>query len=214
MVENRLRELREAAGLSRSALATAASTSQQQIARLESGERKLTTQWAERLAPHLGVSALHMFVSEAVRGSSPLSPVVGVIEEDRLHWMPDRRLFPDRPHPKHAVEPAATLPEGVPYDFVPNISGGGDTFGFAYKWRNASGRFERGIVGLDMTDIALTPERTFALFVSAGTLRFAEFYADPARMEIIFGPDTGKTLEVGKDQFAVVGRIRWNIEIF
>lgn len=51
-----LRQLREAAGLSQTELGDLAGTSQPQIQRLETGDRKLTKEWASRLAPHLGVS--------------------------------------------------------------------------------------------------------------------------------------------------------------
>lgn len=62
-----LRELREAADLSQAALAQLAGTSQPQIKRLEAGERKMTRDWAERLAPHLGVPAQRLiFAPETV----------------------------------------------------------------------------------------------------------------------------------------------------
>lgn len=51
-----IRKYRDRAGLSQAKLADLAGTSQPQIKRLESGERKLTKEWAQRLAPHLGVS--------------------------------------------------------------------------------------------------------------------------------------------------------------
>ena len=51
-----LKDLRARAGLSQAQLAALANTSQPQIKRLEDGERKLTREWAERLAPHLGVT--------------------------------------------------------------------------------------------------------------------------------------------------------------
>lgn len=51
-----LRAFREAKGLSQNELASFAGTSQPQINRLESGQRKLSKEWAERLAPHLGIS--------------------------------------------------------------------------------------------------------------------------------------------------------------
>ena len=60
---NQLRELREKAGLSQAALAEKAGTSQPQIRRLEASQRKLTKQWAERLAPHLQVSAQDLLFS-------------------------------------------------------------------------------------------------------------------------------------------------------
>ncbi|SFL17881.1 S24 family peptidase [Methylorubrum salsuginis] len=52
-----LRHFRSKAGLSQAALASAAGTSQPQIKRLETGERTLTKDWAERLAPHIGIDA-------------------------------------------------------------------------------------------------------------------------------------------------------------
>jgi transcriptional regulator with XRE-family HTH domain len=54
---NSLRKYRHAAGLSQARLAQLVRTSQPQIQRLETGKRKLTKEWAVRLAPHLGVSA-------------------------------------------------------------------------------------------------------------------------------------------------------------
>ncbi|MDH7790705.1 helix-turn-helix transcriptional regulator [Ochrobactrum sp. AN78] len=54
---NEIRRLREEKGLSQAQLAEMAGTSQPQIKRLEDGARKLTKEWAERLAPHLSISA-------------------------------------------------------------------------------------------------------------------------------------------------------------
>lgn len=48
-----LKTLREKMGLTQSALGELAGTSQPQIKRLEDGDRKLTKEWAQRLAPHL-----------------------------------------------------------------------------------------------------------------------------------------------------------------
>lgn len=50
-----VRELRQAAGLSQEKLAELAGTSQPQINKLETGQRKMTVDWAVKLAPHLGV---------------------------------------------------------------------------------------------------------------------------------------------------------------
>lgn len=59
-----LRALRESRQLSQARLAELAGTSQPQIRRLESGQRKLTKEWAERLAPHLQVSARDLMFAE------------------------------------------------------------------------------------------------------------------------------------------------------
>jgi phage repressor protein C with HTH and peptisase S24 domain len=54
---NMIKELREKISISQSALAELVGTSQPQIKRLESGERKLTKEWAEKIAPHLNITA-------------------------------------------------------------------------------------------------------------------------------------------------------------
>jgi phage repressor protein C with HTH and peptisase S24 domain len=53
-MENRIKELRRARGLTLQSLAERADTTNQQISRLERGERRLTTDWMERLAGALG----------------------------------------------------------------------------------------------------------------------------------------------------------------
>lgn len=55
-----LRKAREKTGLSQEKLADKAGTSRQQISRLEKDARKLTRDWAERLAPHLAMSAVDL----------------------------------------------------------------------------------------------------------------------------------------------------------
>lgn len=62
---HKILELRTKLKLSQSALAELAGTSQPQIRRLENGERKLTKEWAERLAPHLHVSAQELLFSDS-----------------------------------------------------------------------------------------------------------------------------------------------------
>jgi len=51
-----IRTLREKLGMTQAQLATLCQTSQPQIKRLESGDRQLSVEWAERIAPHLGVT--------------------------------------------------------------------------------------------------------------------------------------------------------------
>ena len=74
---SRLRELRTELGLSQQALADRVGTSQPQIKRLEDGARKLTKEWAERLAPALQTSAEALMFG---RGGLKGMPVLGVIE--------------------------------------------------------------------------------------------------------------------------------------
>ncbi|WP_434614400.1 XRE family transcriptional regulator [Azospirillum sp. B2RO_4] len=55
-----MRELRQAAGLSQEKLAELAGTSQPQINKLETGQRKMTVDWAVKLARPLGVEPAHL----------------------------------------------------------------------------------------------------------------------------------------------------------
>lgn len=52
---NRIREWRHAREISQQKLADMAKTTKGQINKLETGQRRLTDKWMERLAPHLGV---------------------------------------------------------------------------------------------------------------------------------------------------------------
>ncbi len=56
-MKNKLGEIRKKVGLSQQKLADLADTNYVQISRLENGGRKLSVEWAERLAPHLNVKA-------------------------------------------------------------------------------------------------------------------------------------------------------------
>lgn len=73
-----IRRLRKALGMRQHELALLADTSQPQIARLEKDQRDLTKEWAERLAPHLGVSPVALMFPEGPHGDS--------IDED-LKWV-------------------------------------------------------------------------------------------------------------------------------
>ncbi len=64
---NILLTTRKVAGMTRVKLASLAGTSPQQIEKLEKGQRELTRPWAERLAPHLGVSPEFLVFSKGRR---------------------------------------------------------------------------------------------------------------------------------------------------
>lgn len=93
-VMNDLRKIREKLGLTQSELATLVGTSQPQILRLEKATRKLTKEWAEKLAP-----ALHTTPEALMFGSGGLSgmPVMGVIEAGQFRDISLEDQSPDRP---------------------------------------------------------------------------------------------------------------------
>jgi transcriptional regulator with XRE-family HTH domain len=60
---NRIKELREARGMTLDQVGEAARTSAQQISRLEKGERRLTDTWMHRIAGALGVTAADLLAN-------------------------------------------------------------------------------------------------------------------------------------------------------
>lgn len=74
---NMIRSLREKLGISQEKLAARVDTSQPQIKRLEAGERKLTKEWAERIAPHLGVNP-----EELMFGGAASAPALNHVSKD------------------------------------------------------------------------------------------------------------------------------------
>lgn len=71
-MNNRLRQLRKASGLTLEQLAESAGTSAQQISRLEKSERRLTADWLARLAPALKVTPRDLLATASL-------PVIGYV---------------------------------------------------------------------------------------------------------------------------------------
>ncbi|MCG5241068.1 XRE family transcriptional regulator [Azospirillum doebereinerae] len=69
-----MRELRQAAGLSQEKLAELAGTSQPQINKLETGQRKMTVDWAVKLARPLGVEPALLLGLDAAPAPAPVRP--------------------------------------------------------------------------------------------------------------------------------------------
>jgi len=76
-MQNRIRELREAANLTLETVAERAGTSPQQISRLEKGERKLSPDWMRRVAKALAVRPSELLEFEGTElGRAPDAPVL------------------------------------------------------------------------------------------------------------------------------------------
>lgn len=92
-----LKELRLLKKLTQATLAERVGTSQPQIRRLEQGERRMTTDWAEKLAPHLGVDPVDLLFPDRLKKPKPAPvaapPVPSLDPEDGV--LPD--IMPDTP---------------------------------------------------------------------------------------------------------------------
>lgn len=83
---NRIRQWRNARGLTSAALAKAANTSKQTIWKLEHGQRRLTQDWLERLAPPLGLRPADLLPADDAASGAPGPP-------DDLDPDVDARIF-------------------------------------------------------------------------------------------------------------------------
>jgi transcriptional regulator with XRE-family HTH domain len=134
MMLNRIREFRELKGWSQQQLADAVSTSQPQIDRLEKGERKLSQEWMQKLAPALGVDVATLIAPKAtdlrvglkaLRKRVGLSPAeiaraVGVPTDDYTAWEEKRASVPD-----NLTQPLANVfaSKGVPSHDLVTLAG-------------------------------------------------------------------------------------------
>ncbi len=75
-----LRTQRRKIGLSQSDLALLVGTTQPQIMRLENGDRKFTKEWAERIAPHLNVTAQELLFEDILPQDS--ESLAGVVNQN------------------------------------------------------------------------------------------------------------------------------------
>ncbi|WP_246660455.1 S24 family peptidase [Nitratireductor sp. XY-223] len=113
---NTIRQRREALGLTQAQLAERTATSQPQIRRLEAGERQLTKEWAERIAPHLGMSPSElMFGGASYNPPSPTGPPAGTTEHNRNISVIDHEISVATAHRIQSntagtETPAGTLP--------------------------------------------------------------------------------------------------------
>lgn len=73
-MKNQIRTIRQKAGLTLEQVAKAAGTTNQMIGLLERGQRRLTTEWMERIAPVLGVSP-----ADLMELPERMVPVVGYV---------------------------------------------------------------------------------------------------------------------------------------
>jgi phage repressor protein C with HTH and peptisase S24 domain/DNA-binding XRE family transcriptional regulator len=106
-----IRSLREARGYTQAELAKLAATSQPQIRRLEAGERQLSKEWAERLAPHLGVAAsMLMFGDEVVPSPADIAGISEASAAPAIHSWPSAHRVDQAEHNKNKFSRTEKFP--------------------------------------------------------------------------------------------------------
>jgi len=104
-----LRELRQAAGLSQEKLAELAGTSQPQINKLEAGQRKMTVDWAVKLAKPLGVEPTVLLGLDLLEPPLPGSELknAGSALRNAAAMQHQALVVPNNPHENMPVRAAA-----------------------------------------------------------------------------------------------------------
>ena len=99
-MRNQIKRLREARALTQEELASRVGTSFQQISRLESGQRKLSQEWMDRISAALGVHPYLLIDDSLMPGVEPHQAVGEFIDlPDELAWL---RLFRAMTHDERA----------------------------------------------------------------------------------------------------------------
>lgn len=98
---NKIKELREALKITQYELADRIGTSAPQINRLEKGERRLTKEWADRLAPALKTTPQSLLFEE-----TPTVPLIGYVGAGSILHLddPDQGVFDEVEAPEDATE--------------------------------------------------------------------------------------------------------------
>lgn len=182
---NRIKELREAAGLTQDALAALAGTTKNQLTKLESGARRLSDHWAQRLAPHLDVQPFELFMpADAVK---PLRSVALVGNISCGDW-------------QEAVENAPS--------YVPGVDGG--TYVFALKAQGDSMNkliADEGYVYVDPDETNLLDGRIYAVMNGDGETTCKMYKNDPARLVPCSDNPAYKEMLLGGEPCTVIGRV-------
>ncbi|RZT09948.1 Transcriptional regulator, contains XRE-family HTH domain [Duganella sp. CF402] len=152
LIARRVRELRDAAGLSLDALAARSGVSRSNISLIERGESSPTAAVLDKLASALGVALAALFEDKGAPEDAP-SPLARVAEQpvwtDPASGYMRRSLSPAAPSPLQLVDVVFPAGQRVAYDSVPHnadihqqvwmIEGAMDISVGEQHWRLAAG---------------------------------------------------------------------------
>lgn len=183
---NRVKERRKAMGLTQPELARLVGTTKNQITKLESGDRRLSDHWAERLAPFLGCQPYELFMSPGSDANDlRFVPLVGHIACG--NW-------------REAVEHA----DGM----VPSVAPGVNVFALKASGDSMNELIQDdGYVYVDPDDRDLIDGKIYAVMNSEGETTAKRYRASPARLvPCSTNPEHGEII-IGGGNFTVVGRV-------
>ena len=184
-MRNRIKELREAKGLTQPELAALAGTTKNQLAKLESGARRLSDHWAERLSVHLDVKPYELFMSGDIVTPLRFVPLIGSIACG--DW-------------QDAVE----NPEGQ----VPAVDGGAAMFALKPQGDSMDKIITgSGYVYVDPDETDLLDGKIYVVMNGEGEATAKMFKVNPARLVPCSTNPTHKEVMLGAAPLTVIGRI-------
>lgn len=184
-MKNRIKELREARGLTQPALAKLAGTTKNQLVKLESGSRRLSDHWAQRLAPHLGVQPYELFMSAEVVTPLRFVPLVGSISCG--DW-------------QEAVEHALGQ--------VPAVQGGSRVFALQAQGDSMNELIaDKGYVYVDPDDTELRDDKIYVVINGENEATVKKFRANPARLVPCSDNPNHQEIMLGNSPCRVIGRV-------
>ena len=182
---NRLKELREAVGLTQAALAELAGTTKNQLAKLESGARRLSDHWAQRLSPHLNVQSYELFMPADAGKPLRSVPLVGSISCG--DW-------------QEAVENAQ--------GHVPCADGGMNVFALKAQGDSMNKLIaDEGYVYVNPDETDLLDGKIYAVMNGSGETTCKMFRVNPARLVPCSDNPEHKETLLGASPCTVIGRV-------
>lgn len=184
---NRIRELRQARGMTQEDLAALVGeeTSIATVSRLESGRMTLTLPWMERISAALGVTP-HEIIAKG-RGLR----MVPVVDMGLLFsWEKELRKSTD---------------------FIPALAGVGGLRCFAVRPQaghiDLLTRYEGTYAIIDPDQRSLELDRVYLVRMEDGGHSFHRYISDPPRLESVGSTPERKEIHIGEEPFTIVGRI-------
>lgn len=184
-MKNRIRELRDAKGLTADQLAKAAGTTKSQLGKLERGERRLSDHWAGRLAPHLGVQPYELLMPAGVTIKVHYVPVIGQVSCGA--WL-------------EAIEDTS--------EYVPTTYDSENAFALRPVGDSMDKIIrEGGFIVVDPDRLDLIDGKFYVVMNEAGETTAKQFRTGPARLVPCSSNPVHEDISVGRDRFTVIGQI-------
>jgi len=184
-MKNRIRELRDAKGLTAEQLAELAGTKKTQLGKLERGERRLSDHWATRLAPHLGVQPYELLMPAGMVIKVHYLPVIGQVSCG--NWL-------------EAIEDTT--------DYVPTTYDSQNAFALRPIGESMNKIIrEGGFIVVDPDLVDLIDGKYYVVMNSQGEATAKQYKGNPARLVPCSSNPSYKEIAVGREHFTVVGQI-------